>query len=54
VLWQLGRADDAVAQLKKAIEADATYAPAHDRLAEILAGSRPESTTVNAVQPGRS
>jgi tetratricopeptide (TPR) repeat protein len=54
VVSQQGRADEAVALLKKALEADATYAPARDRLAEILAGSKPGSTTANAVQPQRS
>jgi Flp pilus assembly protein TadD/dipeptidyl aminopeptidase/acylaminoacyl peptidase len=36
VLWQLGRADEAVASLRAAIEADPKNAVAHQKLAEIL------------------
>ena len=39
VVWQAGRADEAVTLLKQALEADANYAPARDKLAEILRGS---------------
>jgi Flp pilus assembly protein TadD len=39
VLWQQGRADEAIASLQAAIEADPTNAAARQKLAEILANS---------------
>jgi Flp pilus assembly protein TadD len=36
VLWELERKDEAVAQLQKALETDATYAPARQKLNEIM------------------
>ncbi len=36
VLWQLGRADEAIANLQAAIEADPKNATAHQKLAEVL------------------
>jgi Flp pilus assembly protein TadD/predicted small lipoprotein YifL len=40
VLAQRGRTDEAAAALRKAIETDASYAPAREKLAEILAKSQ--------------
>jgi Tfp pilus assembly protein PilF len=60
VLRQLGRTDEAVAQLKKAIETDATYAPARQELAAILGKlgrvdkAREAIETANAPPAGRS
>ena len=36
VLWQLGRTDEAIANLQAAIEADPKYKAAHQKLAELL------------------
>lgn len=36
VLWQMGRADEAIANLKSAIEANPAHAPAYDQLGTIL------------------
>jgi Tfp pilus assembly protein PilF len=36
VLWQMGRADEAIASLRAAIEADPKNAAGHQQLAEIL------------------
>jgi hypothetical protein len=36
VLWELHRKDEAVAQLQKALALDATFAPARQKLNEIM------------------
>jgi Tfp pilus assembly protein PilF len=54
VVWQLGRTDEAVTLLQQAIETDATYSPARNKLAEILAGAKPEAAAASAPPPGRS
>ena len=60
VLRQLGRTDEAVVQLRKAIETDGTYAPARQELAETLGKlgrveeARKVMETANAPPAGRS
>jgi tetratricopeptide (TPR) repeat protein len=41
VLWELRRKDEAVTQLQRALELDASYAPARQKLAEIQGGPGP-------------
>ena len=54
VVWQLGRTDEAVTLLEQAIETDATYSPARNKLAEILAGAKPEAASASTPPPRRS